>query len=300
MASDASAAGQSAPPPVARELFDILIAPIESQLVGKEVCIVPDKVLNLLPFAALISPARRYFVEDHVLEISPSASTFIKCTEIARQKEKQETERVLSVGNPAFDRASYSYLSDLPSAMREAKDIANLYGSRKPLIGTEATTVSLKAEMEGAEVIHFALHSLIDKQFPLRSKFLFAKSSGGSPETLSAYEVYAMTLPRTRLVVLSSCQSGIERYYKGEGMIGLARPFIAAQVPLVVASMWPVDSDSPAEIMISFHKHRAQEKIPTTEALAMAQREMLHNPDERYRQPYYWAAFTVIGGHANF
>lgn len=298
-ASAAPAAGQSSHLPVARELFNILIAPIESQLVGKEVCIVPDKVLNLLPFAALMSPAGRYFVEDHVLEISPSASTFIKCTEIAKDK-AGEIEGILSVGNPAFDRETYSYLSDLPSALREAKEVASLYGSRKPLIGAEATTVSVKAEMEGAEVIHFAVHSLIDKQFPLRSKFVFAKSRGGSAETLSAYEVYAMTLPRTRLVVLSSCQSGVERYYKGEGMIGLARPFIAAQVPLVVASMWPVESDSSTEIMISFHKHRAQEKIPTAEALAVAQREMLRNPDERYRQPYYWAAFTVIGGHANF
>jgi CHAT domain-containing protein len=298
--SAAPAAGQSSQLPVARELFDILIAPIESQLIGKEVCIVPDKVLNLLPFAALMSPAGRYFVEDHVLEISPSASAFIKCTEIARQKEGQEIERVLSVGNPAFDRDSYSYLSDLPSALREAKEIASLYGSRKPLIGAEATTDSVMAEMKGAEVIHFALHSVVDKQFPLRSKFVFAKSRGGSAETLSAYEVYAMTLPRTRLVVLSSCQSGVERYYKGEGMIGLARPFIAAQVPLVVASMWPIESDSSADIMISFHKHRAQEKASTAEALAAAQREMLRNPDERYRQPYYWAAFTVIGGHANF
>jgi CHAT domain-containing protein len=64
--------------------------------------------------------------------------------------------------------------------------------------------------------------------------------------------------------------------------------------------MWPIESDSSADIMISFHKHRAQEKVPTAEALAAAQREMLRNPDERYRQPYYWAAFTVIGGHASF
>ena len=109
-----------------------------------------------------------------------------------------------------------------------------------------------------------------------------------------------MNLPRTRLVVLSSCQTAAERYYKGEGMISLARPFIVAQVPLVVASLWPAESDSTAELMISFHKHRRQEKVSTAEALAAAQREMLGESEGRFTHPYYWAPFMVIGGYARF
>jgi CHAT domain-containing protein len=109
-----------------------------------------------------------------------------------------------------------------------------------------------------------------------------------------------MQLPRTRLVVLSSCQSGAARYYQGEGMINLARPFLVARVPLVVATLWSVESDATAELMISFHRRRAPAKTSTAEALAEAQREMLRSSDTNHHHPYYWAPFSLFGGHASF
>jgi CHAT domain-containing protein len=154
--------------------------------------------------------------------------------------------------------------------------------------------------MGDSEVIHFALHSVLDERFPLRSKLLFTKTTAGALDSMSANDIYGMKLSRTRLVVLSSCQTGAERYYKGEGMINLARPFIAAHVPLVVASLWPVESESSAEFMISFHRRRTREKTATAAALAAAQREMLEGPDQRFSQPYYWAPFTLVGGYASF
>ena len=44
-------------------------------------------------------------------------------------------------------------------------------------------------------------------------------------------------------------------------MISFARPFLAAGVPMVIVSLWPVDSDVTAELMMSFHRHRRQEKL---------------------------------------
>jgi len=49
---------------------------------------------------------------------------------------------------------------------------------------------------------------------------------------------------------------------------------------------------------VSFHRQRARGN--TAEALANAQREMLRDPENRYRSPYYWAAFAVNGGYAEF
>src|ERR1043166_6507286 len=106
-----------------------------------------------------------------------------------------------------------------------------------------------------------------------------------------------MKLPRTRLVVLSACQTGIERAYRGEGAIGLARPFIAAGVPVVVATLWPVESESKADLMISFHKHRKQGHLSTVAALREAQVEAIRNQQGRSIRNYSWAAFVAIGGH---
>jgi CHAT domain-containing protein len=109
-----------------------------------------------------------------------------------------------------------------------------------------------------------------------------------------------MKLARTRLVVLSACQTAIERSYRGEGAISIARPFIAAGVPVVVASLWTVDSDMTAELMIRFHRHRKRDGLSTVEALRQAQLDMLSSPGQQQRRPNSWAAFVAIGGYAKF
>ena len=71
-------------------------------------------------------------------------------------------------------------------------------------------------------------------------------------------------------------------------------------VPLVVATLWPVESTSTSELMIQFHKYRKRDHHSTVEALRLAQLDMLTDPASEYRQPYYWAPFVVIGGYATF
>ena len=113
-------------------------------------------------------------------------------------------------------------------------------------------------------------------------------------------EIYSLKLPRTRLALLSACQTGIEQHYNAEGAVGAARPFLVAGVPVVVASLWPVDSDATAALMIDLHKQRTRFERPVTQALRQAKLDMLHGPDLRYRHPYYWAPFVVVGGLSTF
>jgi len=291
---------------LAKELFGILITPVQPGLSkDKQICIIPDKMLEYLPFPALISPVSgRYLIEDYSLLRSPSPSVFIAATQSATERVKSKREKLLSVGNPRFDRAAFPDLPDLPSARSEAVKSAEYYDAAVQLIDSEAGPVRVKDEMQRAEVIHLALHSALDADVPLRSKLVLAKSaddrSTSAQSVLYAYEIYNLKLPGSRLLVLSACQTGAERYYGGEGTASLARAFLAAGVPLVVASLWPVDSTATEQLMVSFHRHRKQEQIPAVDALTKAQRDMLSNPDARFRRPYYWAAFTVTGGYATF
>src|SRR4030095_14945364 len=103
-------------------LHDDLVKPVESFLdKGKQVYVVPDKILNLLPFGALISrESGRRMVEDYALALSPGSTMLVMCSEAAEGKERSRPERLLSVGNPQFDRTAFPSLSDLPSAAREA------------------------------------------------------------------------------------------------------------------------------------------------------------------------------------
>lgn len=116
---------------------------------------------------------------------------------------------------------------------------------------------------------------------------------------LYANEILRHKFERAKLVVLSACQTGPDKYYSREGAVGLSRSFIEAKIPPVVASQWPVDSNGTADLMLSFYRHR-QSGLSTVEALGRAQVEMLRGPDRAYRSPHYWAAFLCVGGYAEY
>jgi CHAT domain-containing protein len=160
--------------------------------------------------------------------------------------------------------------------------------------------------MPEANVVHFASHFIRDPISPRRSRLLLAKE-GQSSQTeflvnaeLTSSEISGLRLKKVKLAVLSACQTGVERYYRGEGASSIARAFITAGVPLVVASLWPVDSEATAELMTRFHRFRKRDGLASIEALRQAQRSMLDEPHSSQTHPYYWAAFNLNGGYAEY
>src|SRR5262249_35212113 len=157
-------------------------------------------------------------------------------------------------GDPSFDPAMFPTLDPLPDAAREAEEIARLYHDHVLLLGPAAREETVRKELKTADVAHFAVHCVPDPKSAMRSSLVLAKAPGGAGLSgldgrLETDEVCELNLPRLRLVTLAACESRVERYYHGENMIGAARAFLAARVPVVVASLWPVDSRATAEVM---------------------------------------------------
>jgi CHAT domain-containing protein/tetratricopeptide (TPR) repeat protein len=281
----------------AKELYGILIQPVESSLeVNKSLCIVADKMLYRVPFSSLVSPQTdRYLVEDYALIQAPSATIFINETEIARQKEAVQSETILSIGNPSFSQKEYPKLEKLPAARREAEEIARLYDSpSKVFVEKEAVKEQIVANLNETDVINFAGHYVPNDKSPARSKLLLASSD------LTIEEIMQKQLSRPRLLILSACDTGVEKLYNGEGMIGASRAFLASGIPLVVASQWSVDSSATADLIIKFHRYRKLKGLTTIAALRQAQIDMLRGENQQFRHPYFWASFLPIGGHANY
>jgi CHAT domain-containing protein len=214
-------------------------------------------------------------------------------------------ERLLAVGNPSFDRQSFASLPNLPSAALEAQEVARAYDPATSLVLTadDAKKDSVIRAMANSDVLHLASHYLVDERSPMQSQLLLAKSDARadrapSSGSLFARDIYNMKLRRPRLAVLSACRTGVERYYNGEGMIGMARTFLAAGVPVVVASQWPVDTVSTNTLMVKLHERRRSGA--TTEALRLAQIEIINDFSSPYQHPYYWAPFVTIGGYATY
>jgi CHAT domain-containing protein len=255
-------------------------------------CLIPDKSLHRLSFASLVSPSGSYLLEDYALFYAPSASLLVLASENARRKERAGDESLLSVGNPDFDREENPGLPDLRAAEDEAQRVADRYQKASALLGGEATKERFLRDFEGVEVIHFAGHFVANWQSPGNSKLLFA---GGE---LRSSELGTHKLPLVKLVILSACQTGVVRYDKGEGAVGVARTFLALGAPQVVASQWQVDSESTGDLMVAFHRNRKEQSLTSVESLRRAQLEVLKN--ERTSAPFYWAAFSLFGGYANY
>lgn len=285
---------------LSRELYSILIQPVRDVLNEKQqICVIPNKILFFLPFSSLISPQEKTFLEEFVNFYAPSANIFIHCTRNAEKKAAQITEIILSVGNPAFDPAVFPGLSNLKQAEMEAESIAKFYDRSEVLLGKAATKQAFRKSVAEADIIHFAGHYVVNPDLPLASSLLFAKDGQDFEQSvLTNAELINEDLKRLKLVILSSCETGVESYLNGEGMLGLSRTFLALETPLVVASQWKVDSEATASLMKNFHRFRREQKLSTVAALRKAQLEMLN--ESKFKSPYYWAAFAAFGGYSVF
>jgi CHAT domain-containing protein len=290
------------------ELSALLLQPVAKWLApAQPLCIVPDKALNFLPYGVLPLPgSQQLLIETQQLLYAPSASLFVLASEAAQRKGQVAQERLLSIGNPRFDRRAFPDLPDLPAAAREAETVAGYYDRRRLLLGEQARKEAVLRELPQAEVIHLALHHVADPASPLLSKLLLTAepARAGQPavaaDGLTTQEIYQQNLERARLVVLSACQTRADSYFHGEGPMGITRAFEAAGVPLVVASLWPVDSPATAQLMTNFHWLRRQQGLSTAAALRAAQLHLLRDANGLYRHPYYWASFVVVGGASSF
>ncbi|MBO0721453.1 MAG: CHAT domain-containing protein, partial [Blastocatellia bacterium] len=292
----------------ASDLYKILIAPIGKQLDPKSaLSIVPDGALQDLPFASLVSPeTKRYLLEDFALVIDPSASVFARTLELSRSKQRSESEPFLALGNPSFNQQAFPKLFPLPKSEQEIERIRSFYPQRLILTGKQATESALAKQIGNYEIVHLSTHALSDQQSSMLSTIFLAgesdsASEGRNPElaaydgALRAHEIYRLKPERTRLVVLSSCRSGLGDRSRNEAMGGLAQAFLVAGVPTVIASLWDVDDDSAARLMEMFHAAHRGKRLPFGEALRQSQISFLQTAPPRLRHPFFWATFIVTG-----
>jgi CHAT domain-containing protein/tetratricopeptide (TPR) repeat protein len=289
----------------ARALYRELILPVEDKLKGvANLCIIPDKSLHFLPFAALIDREDQYLVASYNLSYAPSASVLARCIKEHDRQRGAKAEKIVAVGNPRFDTIAFPELKDLPDSATEAWEVAYVYGSKHRLVLTDdhATKPRVMAELKDCDVAHLALHCLVKDDSPWKAALVLAPTKSASIPTtqagqpdglLSLDELYRVKYPRMKLAVLSACDTALGQYYRGEGIVSLVRPFIASRVPTVLASLWPVESSATRNLMVEFHKERNKMNGRSGEALRTAQLKMASGGF--YTHPYYWASFIVIG-----
>jgi CHAT domain-containing protein/Tfp pilus assembly protein PilF len=263
-----------------QQLYQWLIAPLQSQLDTPALGIVPHSVLHYLPFAAL-TDGERYLSDDYALFTLPSASTL----RFIQEKRKPRADTLLALGNPITAEP----LPVLRFAEQEVGAIAALYGVQ-PLVGAEATESAVWSGAGNAGVLHLAAHGEYNPFNPLFSAIHMAGDAQYDGR-LEVHEIYGLDLTAaTDLVVLSACQTQVGRLSAGDEVVGLNRAFLYSGTPSVIASLWSVDDESTALLMERFYTY-LRAGTGKAEALRQAQADLRRE----YPHPYYWAAFVLTG-----
>jgi CHAT domain-containing protein len=304
---------------MARKLYDLLLGPAKDRLAGcTSIAIVPDGALWDLPFQALKQDNSRYLVEDYSIFYAPSLTVLgemVKKTQLAPEGAPglaagESNPSLLALGNPALSAQVAQHasavhrgaaLAPLPDAEREVNALRALYGPERARIytGSDAREDRAKLEMGQYQVLHFATHGILDSVSPMYSHIVLSTDDKSADDgLLEAWEIMRLDL-KADLAVLSACDTARGKTEAGEGVIGMSWAFFVAGCPTTVVSQWKVDSASTADLMIEFHKNLVQKtkgpqpRWKKAEALRKAMVMLMKDP--KYRDPYYWAAFAVVG-----
>jgi CHAT domain-containing protein len=265
---------------LSHSLYRRLIDPVRESLVGNTtVAIVPDPSLCRIPFAALVDADGSYLIQRYAITMEPSGAVFAR---LHKPRSAQPQRKVLVVSG-AED------LGRLAGSDREAEAVAASYPSARRLLRQAATPAVFQSEVASADVVHFTGHAVASSG-ETRPGYLLLKSGPAANGRLEVKQIAAMHFPRTSLVVLAACATAAGEIRSNEGTISLARAFLAAGVPTVVATLRPIDDEAAAEFFAALHRRLARGLTPA-EALRETQIEWIGKSS----RASLWNSVVVIG-----
>lgn len=254
-------------------LYNILISPIKYLLDTNRIVIIPHRALHYIPFQTLMHK-NKYLIDEYAISYAPSATVL----SMIEKKNIIDERKALIIGNPT---------GNIPYSAKEALNIAKILPGSKVLIGDEGTESLVKKQAASYKIIHIASHAVFDPCHPLASKILLYPTQSDDGE-LTTGELFSCHW-HASLVTLSACQTGFNKYSSGDELIGLQRGVFFAGTRSLLASSWKVDDKSTSYLMTQFYKYLT--KYTKDRALKKAQQDTL----EYYKEPFYWAAFQLIG-----
>ena len=162
---------------------------------------------------------------------------------------------------------------------------------------TEGRLRELLAVPGAFSVLHIGTHFRLRPGNALRSYLLLGD---GSQLTLDA--ISSLSFQGVDLVTLSACQTGLggTRSDDGREIEGLSALVQRRGAGEVIASLWPVEDASTAELMRTLYRTFAATHGDAALGLQRAQQalRLRHGPDGRtHADPYYWAGFFLASSH---
>jgi len=304
--------------------YETFWQPLKPSLKGvSKVYFSPDGVFNQLNLNTLKNPISQDYLIDE-LELVYITNT----ADLLLQEEQiNDVANAVLVGRPSFDvnitptnqpGAQYGTryvmtdelvsfkdqeFADLPGTEQEISRIEKTLTQRnisvQSFIGDLALEENVKG-VDGPSILHIATHGFfVDDAASavnpmIRSGLVLAgvknkEQQENADGILTAYEATNLRLDNTSLVVLSACETGLGEVRNGQGVYGLQRAIIVAGANNLLMSLWKVDDEATALLMISFYNNWQYGNNQS------AFREAQLTMRKQYRDPFYWGAFIMLG-----
>jgi CHAT domain-containing protein len=225
-------------------LFDALVRPwIDDVPIDALLVIVPDGILNALPFGALFDRT----AGAHLLVRNPVVvSASLRPAVDGESPMPGGTTRALVLADPARDDVAPG--TELPYARTGALMVARHFTDARVLQGEDVTRRAVVDLVPQVGVLHFATHGISNRLVPRQSRLVLAHD-----ESLAAGDIEQLAARDVRLVVLAACRSADIDMPWSESAMPLVTAWLVAGTAQVVASLWDVDDAASAEIMAGFY-----------------------------------------------
>jgi CHAT domain-containing protein len=314
------------------ELYRSVIRPLEPTLAGfTDLKIVPDGFLHYLPFetlpvklydpAAVPFSSMRYLIHRYGITYAYSGAvaakmgtgrtepvqqpaSFVGFAPVFRDSMKNgdflaqrdavvrsglSDARSITVNGRTFNELRYSEF-EIDAI---GKSLADRSVPTERYLFEEATEENFKKAAPKFDIVHVATHGFINEQDPKFSAIVFSQPSSPGKEDGILYvnETFALDL-KARLVVLSSCESGVGKLVDGEGMIALSRGLFYAGARNIMLSLWKVSDQQTYGLMDTFYRNVAAGN-GFASSLRAAKLSMITKSNSAF--PAKWGGFILVG-----
>jgi CHAT domain-containing protein len=284
---------------ISNKVYNALVKPFSDNIVGrKRLIIVPDGPLIQVPFETLVTRVEpgvgynklAYMLNDHIVSYGFSGNYFT-----SDRKAPARNPSLLAFGFTGGSdvRSSDASMAEISGSETELVALSGKFPDGTFLYGNGVTEKKFKEEAGNYDLLHLAVHGSGDTGENYSATLYFRDADGNEDGRLYWYELYGMNL-KASLAVLSSCESGIGKTYRGEGMLSMANAFTFAGCSNVVMGLWKVDDQVSVKLMDTFYSELL-DGMAIDEALALAKRTYLASADQISANPKIWGSLVAYG-----
>ncbi len=279
---------------LAQQVYDWLIRPFDEEIKANGVetlVFVLDRLLLNLPMAVL-HDGEKFLVEKYAIALTPGLQLLdskpLAPGKITALKAGLSEDRELPLGSPPQP----VHFPALPNVEQELKGIQSQV-SGKLILNKEFTTAAIGRAINSVPfpIVHLATHG----KFSSNAAETFVLTSDGRLNIKQLKEVLRGREEDRRnaieLLVLSACETAAGDEGAALGLAGVA---VQAGARSTLATLWVVNDEATAKLMIQFYEELKDTKVSKAAALRRAQLWLMQQ-DSKYKQPDYWAPFVLVG-----